>query len=149
MIADWRADEDNTFRMTIEINKSKVSTENERLATLDYDDVFKAFICLSESLLGMDRDYILNRSKTLIEEEINNIKELDYMMEHNEKTTLSLTINGNKYSAEMNWDVNIDAMLDSFYGMCISATFQERTILEAMRDFAESKLEVININNIE
>ena len=41
------------------------------------------------------------------------------MMEHNEKTILSLTINGNRYSAEMNWDVNIDAMLDSFYGMCI------------------------------
>ena len=70
-------------------------------------------------------------------------------MGHNEKTILSLTINGNKYSAEMNWDVNIDTMLDSFYGMCISATFQERTILEAMRDFAESKLEVINSNNIE
>lgn len=76
MITDWRADEDNTFRMTIEINKSKVSAENERLATLDYDDVFKAFICLTESLLGMDRDYILNRSKTLIEEEINNIKRI-------------------------------------------------------------------------
>ena len=71
------------------------------------------------------------------------------MMGHNEKTILSLTINGNKYSAEMNWDVNIDAMLDSFYGMCISATFQERIILEAMRDFAESKLEVLNSNNIE
>jgi hypothetical protein len=76
MITDWRADEDNTFRMTIEINKSKVSAENERLATLDYDDVFKTFICLSESLLGMNRDYILNRSKTLIEEEINNIKRI-------------------------------------------------------------------------
>lgn len=76
MITDWRADEDNTFRMTIEINKSKVSVENERLATLDYDDIFKAFICLSESLLDMDRDYILNRSKTLIEEEINNIKRI-------------------------------------------------------------------------
>jgi hypothetical protein len=76
MITDWRADEDNTFRMTIEINKSKVSVENERLATLDYDDVFKAFICLSESILDMDRDYILNRSKTLIEEEINNIKRI-------------------------------------------------------------------------
>ena len=76
MITDWRADEDNTFRMTIEINKSKVSAENERLATLDYDDIFKAFICLSESLLDMDRDYILNRSKTLIEEEINNIKRI-------------------------------------------------------------------------
>ena len=76
MITDWRADEDNTFRMTIEINKSKVSAENERLATLDYDDVFKTFICLSESLIGMNRDYILNRSKTLIEEEINNIKRI-------------------------------------------------------------------------
>lgn len=71
------------------------------------------------------------------------------MMEHNEKTILSLTIYGNKYSAEMNWDVNMDAMLDSFYGMCISATFQEQTILEAMRDFAKSKLEVLNSNNIE
>ena len=76
MIADWRADENNSFRLEIEINKSKVSAEDERLATLDYDDVFKTFICLSESILGMDRDYILNRSKTLIEEEINNIKRI-------------------------------------------------------------------------
>jgi hypothetical protein len=76
MIADWRADEDNSFRMEIEINKSKVSAENERLATLDYDDIFKAFICLSESLFGMERDYILRRSKTLIDEEINNIKRI-------------------------------------------------------------------------
>lgn len=76
MIADWRADENNSFRMEIEINKSKVSAENERLATLDYDDIFKAFICLSESLFGMERDYILRRSKTLIDEEINNIKRI-------------------------------------------------------------------------
>jgi hypothetical protein len=76
MIADWRADENNSFRLEIEINKSKVSAENERLATLDYDDVFKAFICLSESLCGMERDYILRRSKTLIENEINNIKRI-------------------------------------------------------------------------
>lgn len=76
MIADWRADENNNFRMEIEINKSKVSVENERLATLDYDDIFKAFICLSESLFSMERDYILRRSKTLIENEINNIKRI-------------------------------------------------------------------------
>ena len=76
MIADWRADENNSFRMEIEINKSKVSAENERLAMLDYDDVFTAFICLSESLFGMERDYILRRSKTLIENEINNIKRI-------------------------------------------------------------------------
>ena len=76
MIADWRADENNSFRLEIEINKSKVSAEDERLATLDYDDVFKTFICLSESLFSMNRDYILNRSKILIEEEINNIKRI-------------------------------------------------------------------------
>ena len=76
MIADWRADENNNFRLEIEINKSKVFVENERLATLDYDDVFKAFICLSESLFDMERDYILRRSKTLIENEINNIKRI-------------------------------------------------------------------------
>lgn len=76
MIADWRADENNSFRLEIEVNKSKVSAENERLATLDYDDIFTAFICLSESLFGMERDYILRRSKTLIENEINNIKRI-------------------------------------------------------------------------
>ena len=76
MIADWRADENNSFRMTIEVNKSKVSVENERLGVIDYDDIFKAFICLSESLYGMERDYILRRSKTLIDEEINNIKRI-------------------------------------------------------------------------
>ena len=37
MIADWRADENNSFRLEIEINKSKVFVENERLATLDYE----------------------------------------------------------------------------------------------------------------
>lgn len=76
MIADWRTDENNSFRLEIEVNKSKVSAENERLTTLDYDDIFKAFICLSEGLFGMERDYILRRSKTLIENEINNIKRI-------------------------------------------------------------------------
>jgi hypothetical protein len=76
MIADWRADEDNTFRMTIEINKSKVSAESEKLSILEYDDIFKSFIALVHSISGMERDYILSRSKTLIEEEINNIKRI-------------------------------------------------------------------------
>ena len=43
MIADWRADENNSFRMEIEINKSKVSAENERLAILDYDEKSHSF----------------------------------------------------------------------------------------------------------
>ena len=43
MIVDWRADENNSFRMEIEINKSKVSAENERLATLDYDEKSPSF----------------------------------------------------------------------------------------------------------
>ena len=74
MIADWRADADNTFRMTIEINKSKGSVESEKLSILEYDDIFKSFIALVHSISGMEHDYILSRSKTLIEEEINNIK---------------------------------------------------------------------------
>ena len=76
LIADWRADENNSFRMTIEVNKSKVSVENERLGVIDYDDIFKSYICVCESLFGMERDYILSRSKTLIDEEINNIKRI-------------------------------------------------------------------------
>ena len=76
MIADWRADEDNTFRLTIEINKSKVSAESERLSVLEYDDIFKSFVALVNSISGIGRDYILSRSKTLIEEEINNIKRI-------------------------------------------------------------------------
>ena len=56
---------------------------------------------------------------------------------------LTLEINDQKISVEMPWDVPIDDMLSTFYGMCITATWQPVTVLKNMKEFAEEKLETL------
>ena len=56
---------------------------------------------------------------------------------------LTLEINDQKISVEMPWDTQISAMLDAFYGVCVTATWSPITVLEYMKEFAEEKLEVL------
>ena len=58
---------------------------------------------------------------------------------------LTLEINDQKISVEMPWDVPIGDMLSTFYGMCITATWQPVTVLENMKEFAEEKLEALGV----
>lgn len=58
---------------------------------------------------------------------------------------LTLEINDQKISVEMPWDVPIGDMLSTFYGMCITATWQPISILENMKEFAEEKLEALGV----
>ena len=58
-----------------------------------------------------------------------------------EKTILSLEMNGNKHITELSWDAGIDELVHSFYGACISATFSPRSVLEYMKEFAEENLD--------
>ena len=51
---------------------------------------------------------------------------------------------GIKNTIELNTeDPQIEDLIDSFYSMLIGATWQERTILESLKAFAESKLRSI------
>ena len=58
---------------------------------------------------------------------------------------LTLEINDQKISVEMPWDVPIGDMLSTFYGMCITATWQPVTVLKNMKEFAEEKLEELGV----
>ena len=58
-----------------------------------------------------------------------------------EKTILSLEMNGYKHSSELSWDANMYELLESFFGMCVSATFSPKTVLEVMNEFSKDKLE--------
>ena len=63
------------------------------------------------------------------------------MCKENEKTKLILESDNNRYVSEMNWDANIDELLSSFYGMCVSATYNPIMVLKHMKEFAEEHLD--------
>ena len=63
-------------------------------------------------------------------------------MEFN-KTILTLEINGNKFSAELNWDAGMDEILDSLAGLCICGTFMPKTIYESMVSIGENNLKAM------
>ena len=51
---------------------------------------------------------------------------------------------GTKQIAEWDHeDISIDDILDAFYGILIGATWHPQTILQAMQEFAEEKLEAL------
>ena len=58
----------------------------------------------------------------------------------NGKTIISLEQSGNKHISELPWDASIEDMLDSFYGLCVAATFHPKNILEYMKDWSEERL---------
>lgn len=52
---------------------------------------------------------------------------------------------GVKQTVELNTeDPEIEDLVDAFYSMMVGATWQERTILETLKQFAESKLKALN-----
>jgi hypothetical protein len=61
-----------------------------------------------------------------------------------EKTIISIEQHGNKHYSELSWDAGIDDILDSFYGLCVAASFEPKHILEYMKDWSEERL-----NNME
>ena len=51
---------------------------------------------------------------------------------------------GIKNTIELNTeDPQIEDLIDSFYSMLIGATWQERTILESLKQFSENKLNAL------
>lgn len=55
--------------------------------------------------------------------------------------TVSISSNGNTYTAELPWDSSVEVILDAFTGMLVSATFSYTSILKRMRHFAEEHLD--------
>lgn len=58
----------------------------------------------------------------------------------NEKTILTLTMNGIKMSWEGNWDANMDDLLSAFYGLCVGHTFLPESVIGVMKDFALERM---------
>lgn len=71
------------------------------------------------------------------------------IIEHSEKTVLTLEHADRKIATELNWDAGMEELLDAFYGACIATTWHPITILEGMRDFAEERLETFGCNKEE
>lgn len=63
----------------------------------------------------------------------------------NTKTILTIEHSGTKHSSELSWDAGMDDLIQSFYGLCIAATWNPVTVLENMKEFAEEHLEVITL----
>ena len=57
----------------------------------------------------------------------------------NKPTILTLECGGVKITSEMKWDANIEDLLNSFYGLCVGATFHPEAIVKAMQEWAEEK----------
>lgn len=71
------------------------------------------------------------------------------IIEHSEKTVLTLEHADRKVSTELNWDASMEDLLDALYGACVATTWHPTTILEGMRDFAEERLEAFGRNKEE
>lgn len=56
-------------------------------------------------------------------------------------TKITLEALGHKHSSELSWDASIVDILDSFYGLCIAATFHPESILNVMKDWVEEKMD--------
>ena len=52
-------------------------------------------------------------------------------------TILSIEHNGNKFTAELPWDADMEDLTNAFYTLCIGATFQPTTVIRGMKEFLE------------
>jgi hypothetical protein len=67
-----------------------------------------------------------------------------YNKEKQENTRLTLESYGNVYRFEANHcDSDMDEMLYAFYGLLTAATWSPITILQAMKQFADERLELL------
>ena len=66
-----------------------------------------------------------------------------------ENIKLTLESHGSKYTAEMNWDCDCEALLDAFLGLSVAATFPYKTMLETMYQWSKDQLEVYFPNSLE
>ena len=57
----------------------------------------------------------------------------------NKPTILTLECGGVKLSSVMVWDANIEDLLNSFYGLCVGATYNPEALVEIMQEWAEEK----------
>lgn len=48
---------------------------------------------------------------------------------------------GKKMVTELSWEAGMDDVLEAFYGMCVGLTWAPVTVLEAMKDFADERLD--------
>ena len=71
------------------------------------------------------------------------------LIEHSEKTVLTLEHADRKVSTELNWDASMEDLLDAFYGACVATTWHPTTILEGMKVFAEEHLEAFEYDKEE
>jgi hypothetical protein len=55
-------------------------------------------------------------------------------------TVLSLKHASSIVTVELPWDVNIDELLSAFVGACVGVTFSERSVLRAMKEYAQDRL---------
>jgi hypothetical protein len=52
---------------------------------------------------------------------------------------LTLECGGVKITSEMAWDASIEDLLNSFYGLCVGATFHPEALVKVMQEWAEEK----------
>lgn len=56
-----------------------------------------------------------------------------------EKIKLTIETNKNKHTSEINWDANLEDLLDAFYGLCVAATYDPITVCAEMKKWSEAK----------
>ena len=71
------------------------------------------------------------------------------IIEHSEKTVLTLEHADRKVSTELSWDASMEDLLDAFYGACVATTWHPTTILEGMKAFAEEHLDAFEYDKEE
>ena len=60
---------------------------------------------------------------------------------------LTLESSGKKYTAELKWDADIDTLIETFYGLCITSTYHPLTVLKHMKSFSEESLDSFKNKN--
>ena len=57
----------------------------------------------------------------------------------NKPTILTIECGGVKITSEMVWDASIEDLLNSFYGLCVGATFNPEALVKTMQEWAEEQ----------
>ena len=52
-------------------------------------------------------------------------------------TILSIEHNGNKFTAELSWDADMEDLTNAFYTLCIGATFPHTLVIRGIKEFLE------------